>query len=330
MIRSMIPERIRALSACVLATLGMAGSARADDGVPDPVAAALFREGRELVKAGKWDEGCPKLEASVKRYVSPSTLLNLALCREHSGLVATAWSMAERALVLNRDTESPSRREGLDAAGRELVARLEPRLPRLRVTLVSPVAGAHVTENGSDLPLDTTVPLDPGPHELRAAAPGHEETKRMITLREGETLAVEMTLQPNASAPVPGPAPAPTLPAGETTLPTWVWIVGGAGLVLGGFGVGFAVDAATVASELEERCGADLVCDEDLAFDPEPVNEHKNRSTALAVAFGAAGTAGIVAAVIGLATHEGDASAPVALAPLLGPGLVGLSAAGSF
>jgi hypothetical protein len=278
----------------------------------DPAAAELFRQGRDLIKKGDWQGGCEKLDASMKRYAAASTLLNLALCRQQEGRVATAWAMAQQALVLNRDTVGTQRRERLQATGEELLAKLEPRLSRLRVTVVPPTAGARVEEAGRSLPLDSPVPLDPGPHELVLSLPNRADVKRQISLREGETLAVELAVPPQApsdAAPktlatpaAPNPPAVPEATEASEGVPVWAWVVGGAGLALAGVSIGFGVDAAIASQNLEDVCGEDLVCDEDPSFDPEPENDRKNRGTALAIGLGIAGGAAIVAGIVGIAT----------------------------
>ena len=188
------------------------------------------------------------------------------------------------------------------------------------------IEGTIVTEDGSELPLDTAVPLDPGEHVLQLNAPGRPALSRTVTLREGETLAVELSVPPaivlvpslsEVASPLPSPLspqPAKATPVLDEDggVPVWAWLSGGAGLVLGGVAIGFAVDAVSAADELEEICGGDLVCDEDLSFDPEPLNDRKNRSMALGLGLGAAGAVGLVVAVIGFATSGSDNTAAVA------------------
>lgn len=329
----------RAAPIAGLVALLVAPGARADG--PDAVASELFRQGRALIKLGKWDEGCPKLEASMKRFPAASTQLNLALCAEQEGKVATAWAMARRARVLNRETVGRSRREKLDDVAADIVARLDARLPRLRVNVVPEVEGTKVTGDGGELPLGVAVPLDPGPHALTISAPGRESVARSVTLKEGETLALEVSLpettsvapppepapEPDPPAPVPLPQPVAPTPAPEGGTPLWAWITGGGGLVFAGLSVGFAVDAAAIAADLEERCGDDLICDEDLSFDPEPDNRRKNVRTGLAIGFGAGGVIALTAAVVGLVV---GADEPSPLTSWVSPSGGGLGYRGAF
>lgn len=311
---------------------------------PDAVASELFRQGRALIKQAKWDEGCPKLEASMKRFPAASTQLNLALCAEEDGRVATAWAMARRARVLNRETVGERRRQKLDEVAEEIVARLEPRLPRLRVSV--PGAGqAKAKGGGGELPLGVAVPLDPGPHDITVSAPGHERVVKSVTLEEGETmdLEVELPIAPTDAAPetpprrvpetvvarVPTPRPEPLdgHPPSSGGPPLWTWLTGGAGLALAGFSVGFAVDAVNVASDLEARCGDDLICDEDLSFDPASDNRRKNVSTGLAIGFGAGSAIALTVAIVGLAVGADEAPGVVGWA---GPAGGGLGYQGAF
>lgn len=327
--------------------LALGTPAHADDAL-DPAALDLFQRGRRLIKDGDWEGGCAAIDASLRRASSVSARLNLALCQEHQGKVASAWATVERARAENRETRGEARRAELAKTAEELALRLGPRLPRLRVTSPS-LAGARVTEGGRELPADTPVPLDPGSHELVLSAPDRPEVRRTVVLREGEVLAVELAFPVDAASPEAqppphtdpeptqhvDPAPAPrTDPPDVAPLPVWAFVTAGVGIALGGVGIGFGVDAANTSAALIDRCGEDLVCDEDPSFDPEPDNDHKNRSLALAIGFGAAGGAGLVAGVVGLGVSlaqrpaAGPAPTSVTLAPA--PGGAALVVRGRF
>jgi hypothetical protein len=313
---------------CLVLSLAAPAQAQDEPLGPDPVASDLFQQGRAFIEKGDWEAGCEKLEMSMKRFPAPSTLMNIARCREHEGRVATAWALYKRALVLNLETDGAERRRELDEVGKSAIAALEPRLPRLRITLSSPVEDVVVSEGGEQLPLDTAVALDPGEHELDAEAPGHQPIHRKVVLREGETTRVELTLV----ALPPPPASAPDHPVKakvpQASTPIWVWLVGGAGIAMAGVAIGFGVDARLATDELTERCGDDQVCDEDPDFDPAPGNARKNRGLGLSVGFGVGALAALTAATVGLVTS----SEPTAVTwlPLAWPEGGGLAIRGRF
>ena len=87
------PRRIPLAAAlvCAAAIVARAPAARAQ--AEDQAAArALFAEGRALMKASKYAEACPKLEAARKLFTSAGILLNLADCHEKIGRAASAWT----------------------------------------------------------------------------------------------------------------------------------------------------------------------------------------------------------------------------------------------
>src|SRR3954466_12769231 len=75
-------------------------------------AEVLFRQGRDLLTAGKVAEACSAFEESEKLQPAVTTRLNLAGCREKLGELATAWGMF---LDAARDTRSAT-----DAASQQL------------------------------------------------------------------------------------------------------------------------------------------------------------------------------------------------------------------
>jgi hypothetical protein len=281
--------------------------ARAQAEGPGPAATELFRQGRELIKQGDWTAGCNKLALSMKRYPAPSTLMNIARCRVHEGRVASAWALYQRSLVLNRETPGEERRKELEAVGQTAIDELQPRLPRILVVVEPPREDVRVSEGGRALPVGTAVPLDPGSYLIEATAPGFAPSSERVSLSEGATTSVTLKLRALAPTPVsapppPTPAPQPDRIDTDEEPPVWLWLVGAAGIAMTGVAIGFAVDSRNATDDLASRCGADLVCDEDLAFDPSDLNGRKNRGLGLSIGFGIGGATALTASIVGLLT----------------------------
>ncbi|WP_437741898.1 PEGA domain-containing protein [Sorangium sp. So ce1504] len=323
------------LASAVAVALGGA-AAHAQESARDPVAAeALFKAARALVDKGDDAAGCPKFEASLALNPSASTQINIARCREREGKLATAWHDYHRALVLNRETAGEQRRRSLEEVANKGIAALEPRVPKLVIVVKGAPAGMEVLRDGTALPaaaLGEPLPVDPGPHEIRASAPGHQAETRSITLAEGETTTVELTLRPAAAAAAS--AATPPTKANEARgggTPTWAWISGAAGIALAGASVGFLIDDLSAISALRENCrdvAGGTYCDPGYDFAAD--NARKNRDFGLFVGLGATGLVAVGAAVYGIVRSGGE-EAPAAVAlPWIAPSGAGASISGSF
>src|SRR5256885_1547996 len=108
------------------------------------MAQALFDEARELLAAGKYPEACRKFAESQRLDPGGGPVLNLALCHEKEGKIATAWADFREALGAAR-RDRRAERENL---AREHLETLEPRLPRLTVRVASD-ARVEVTLDGT-------------------------------------------------------------------------------------------------------------------------------------------------------------------------------------
>jgi hypothetical protein len=315
-IRSMTVSSMTARTIAAIGVLALAASpALAQTPSRDPAAAeALYKAGRDLVAKGDWDTGCPKFDASMTLDPVASTLLNIAKCHEHYGRLARAWADYKRALVLNQDTPGAERRKTLGDIATRGIEALEPRLPKMKILLRERPEGVRVTRDGQEMPLamlGEVIPVDPGDHEVAASAPGYAREQRKVKLEEGKTIEVELHLAPSTEAPktpalgattTPPPPPKDDDKPSSGGIPTWAWVVGGAGIGLIGAGVAFRVDGAAAESTLDENCGEMRVCDPSSGYDPTSDNARKNRDFILFAVLGGAGVAAVSAAVIGIAT----------------------------
>jgi hypothetical protein len=327
-------RRFAAIACAIGIGLGAPGArAQAPKKRDTVVAEALFKAGRALVEKGDYAAGCPKFEASLALNPSASTMINIALCHEHEGKLATAWADYHRALVLNRETVGARRRRGLQEIASKGIAALDPRVPKLRVTVKGAPPGLEVSRDGKALPaaaLGEPLPADPGPHEIRATAPGHRSERRTVTLEEGKTVAVELTLQTNPEVRPQEATPGATS-AGR--VPAWAWISGAVGLGLSGAAIGFLVDDLSAISALRENCRevrGGTYCEP--GYDYAADNARKDRDFALFVGLGGAGVIAIGTAIVGI-VRAGPAEKPAdtaAALPWIAPGGAGATLTGSF
>lgn len=183
--------RVSSIRTGVGVTLGVAALLAGRDGAAQPAAAVaeqLYLDGQQLMAQHKIDEACAKFADSEQLDRALGTLINLAVCHEQQGKLATAWgefvdSAAQAAKGGQRDRESFARAHA---------AALESKLQRLVVEVGIPLSGLEVTLDGQVLPpstLGTAIPLDPGVHELHARATG-KKTWRMARLTIGPGVAV--------------------------------------------------------------------------------------------------------------------------------------------
>jgi len=228
--------------ASVLSSSAPASAQTGEAGAEDQAAArVLFTEGRRLMKAGQYDEACPKLEAASKLYPGSGVYLNLADCFERAGRIASAWSEFGEAAT----AAIQSRRAHDEVEAKRRQAELEPRLSRVIVGVAKEAPGLVVTRNGKVLgrgAWGTAIPVDPGKQVVTASAAGFVEWSVTVPVTEpGATVTVTVPelvpvaagVAPVAPTPVvPGPAPAPASRATYWTTRRTVGVaVAGAGVV---------------------------------------------------------------------------------------------------
>jgi hypothetical protein len=268
----------RAIALC-LALAGMtatpAARAQADPAAGKAQAEALYQEAKALMAKGQFEEACPRLAESQKLDPGGGTLLNLAVCHEKAGKIATAWAELNEAL-------SVARRDGRDdrvKLAEEHIQLLAPRLPRLTITVPpgSSADGLVIKLGGilvGPVSYGTSMPIDPGLHTVRAEAPGRTPWTTTIETKEGTSSTVEPP--PLAAAPAAPKLPPPTLkpeppnqvqPASKSnSLQIAGFVIGGVGVAALGVGAGFGVTATSRWSESNAQCpeehcnqmGADL------------------------------------------------------------------------
>jgi hypothetical protein len=178
------------------------------------LAEALFREGKALMKAGQYDDGCPKLAESNRVDPATGTLLALALCHELQGKTATAWGEYNEVVAIAARQGNAQR----GRVAREQIAKLEPRLSRLTVAVGAEVAnlpGLRVMLDGTPLGEPTwgsAVPVDPGDHVVQVTAEHKKTLSRSVRVGAHgppQTVTIPALEEDAGSASMPSPLPAP-------------------------------------------------------------------------------------------------------------------------
>lgn len=172
----------------------------------------LFEEGRKALAAGDLDTACAKFRASDQLEPAAGTRANLGTCEEKRGKLASAWEAYKSALRKMGDGDKRA------AAVRTKMETLEPRLPKLLVTLDPSVKTDAVVREGDAViaskdSFGTALPFDPGPHTLIVRIRGQEPRTVVVTLKEGETFRLVV----GAPEPKPEERPPQEKPKAEET-----------------------------------------------------------------------------------------------------------------
>ncbi|MBW2522670.1 MAG: tetratricopeptide repeat protein [Deltaproteobacteria bacterium] len=318
------------------------------DGASEPsdtaAAEALFLLGKALMDTGQLDEACNKLAESMRAEPAGGTLLNLALCHQQQGKLASAWAEYRKAAELIRAT---GQQERADEALR-LAVDLEPKLSKLTVLVSQPVRAMQVLRGGVKIGTavyGVAVPVDPGVYRIEASAPGYRDWSASVTVgSEGDRQAVSVpALEPLAEQARAGPQAKPADPSRtDYRVPYFTGIVMAA---VGGAAVGIgAVLGGVAASEIGDAESDPALCGEDKLCTPEGqdvVDGARDKATAatLLIGVGAATVVSGFVLVLTTGTFRTDAAPEEAaeqavrsprLVPVLGPGHAGVSLTGWF
>ncbi len=326
----------RAALASSIVAVGLAVSIITIDVEPasaqNAAAETLFTDGERLLKDGKVSEACDAFEASNRIEARAGTLVNLGLCREQNGQLASAWSAFKDAAARAKD---PKKKQ----IATERIAALEAKLSYLTISVAdeSRVEGLVVMRNGQ--PLDAAlwnraVPVDGGSFQVAGRAPGHEEWSTTIEVpRELGKVSVEVPRFKEISKLVPAPTtivPAMERDAGlqedELRSPPGRFTgrrkiavgLAAVGVVALAGGVVFGIQANGFEADAFALCPDPMACrDADVANDL--MENGRSRALAANLAYGVGAGAAIGAVVLWFLGAPGSAgSSSIALTPRAG------------
>jgi hypothetical protein len=289
-----------AVAGSLLLLGGTGADARADD---QQKAEELFDRGRKLMERGSTlAEACRTLQESLKLWDRGDTVLNLAECHRRQGKTATAWVEFDKALHHGTKVHFP---EAILAATRMRDA-LAAQLSRLTVTVPPATAaleGLTVELDGNPFPRDrwnTAFVIDPGPVRIRARARGYApfDVQVEIGMHKDAKSVVVLEVEPPPAPPSPSPPPAPG-PIAAPSPPLWPWIVGAAGVALGGAAIGSEIVSVGAHNVLDAQCGAARTSCRP-GYDFHPARTQELLGFGLFVGLGTSGILALGAAGVGL------------------------------
>jgi hypothetical protein len=137
---------------------------------PADVAAAqaLFEQGRSLMARERPEQACPKFEESQRLDPALGTEFNLANCYEKVGKLASAYALFTEVAATARATGQQQREE----VARQRAQSVKPKLTKLMIVAPAGSAGQlRIERDGTEIgeaQWGFPVPVDPGPHRVRA------------------------------------------------------------------------------------------------------------------------------------------------------------------
>jgi serine/threonine-protein kinase len=274
-------------------------------------AETLFVEAKRLMEAGQYSQACPKLADSQRIDPAVGTLLNLALCYERLGKLASAWSTYREAAAAARSA-GQTEREGV---ARQRGSALEPRLGRLTITVppaLASVEGLEVRVDGNTMPASlwgVAAPVDPGDHTVEVSAKGKKPWSTRIQVAPPSQPTV---IVPNLeNSPIEPKAPvAPetaVMPGSKSSQRTIALVLGGTGVAALAAGAFFGISARSTYHQADGDCSTKNVCN---AAGTDLRNSAYGKATVSTIAFGVGGAALVSAVVLWLTAPKDESEGP--------------------
>jgi hypothetical protein len=244
---------------CFALALGLTASAKADAQTTEQQAQALFEQGRELVRRGQYDLACKRFEESLRLDAGMATQFRLAECYEKIGRTASAWLN----FALVAEAAHAARMKDREGVAKARAEALEPGLSKLSILVPADLAGLDHLEvwcDGLAVAKDRwnhPIPIDPGRHFVRAAAPGRDGWSTAVDI-QGPKTSIDVAVPVLANAIVnAAPKDAPVDAQKNAPMPLRKKLaIGSLGAAVVGLGLGVGAGAAVLSkvSSFNQTC----------------------------------------------------------------------------
>lgn len=303
-------------STAILVVVGLVRLAQADDAAD---AERLFAEGQELKEQGKPEQACVKFRLALeKNRNAVGTILNVALCDENAGRIASAHKLFSEAADRAREQNLEEHRK----AAEEHKEKLGPHVPRLSITFTEQVRDMRLVVDDQIVDVNDAkdIEIDPGTRTIVVTAPGRVAYKTTITFHPDENGVVTI---PKLATPVS---------SGRRTVGK-VLTFSGVGVVAVGIGVGFYARHKYNSQFDGNPAHCTMPDASHPVCDPAGYAATQSAKTLGWVGTGV-GVAGLVTAGIGaylwFTSPHTESSAHVAVMPDVSPDRAGIVAVGRF
>jgi len=310
---------IRTLIVALAASRSIAAApSEAQHASPADVAAAqaLFEQGRVLMARQRPEEACPKFEESQRLDPALGTEFNLASCYEKLGKLASAYALFTEVAAAARSTGQQQREE----VARQRAEAVKPKLTKLVIVAPAGSTGKlRIERDGTEIgeaQWGFPVPVDPGPHRVRAFGDSVGEWSLDIDIpSDGGVHQVEI--------------PGAEHDSGSPDLARRNWVLASAGVGV----VGLATGSYFALRAISQKNAADAAgCHGQQCPTPDGVDlrASAHRAGNLATVGMSLGIAGITAAALlwwlpdFAADDRSENSTQLALTPVALPGAGGL------
>lgn len=162
-----------------IAAIALSNVASAGDKV---AADAFFTQGMNALKANDFAGACTAFKASEEADPSSGTEINLGVCNEKLGKLASAWHWYSEAA---RTAPTQNRPDRAEQAKRE-AERLYPKTHKLVMVFADHADDLTIKRDGDESKVPAglnqlEVPIDPGAHTIEVSAKGKKPLKKEIT-----------------------------------------------------------------------------------------------------------------------------------------------------